>query len=204
MAVNKLVDSTQLDADLTSVANAIRTKCGTSASLAFPSGFVSAVEAIPIGGGGYDVDAGDLTALFDKYVEENDMLVMDLTFASDQTANWTVNHSLGRAPVEALLYPKNFSRTFGGYMIGWVIDGSWAADRPGNRTMYPTTNAIPQSAIDQVWYPIAKNFPSLLYSIKATDYNFTQSAPTSTTATFRGGTNINTKLLAGEYRLALR
>ena len=51
MAVDKLVDSTQLDADLTSVADAIRTKGGTSASLAFPSGFVSAINAIPTGGG---------------------------------------------------------------------------------------------------------------------------------------------------------
>ena len=50
MAVDKLVDSTQLDADLTSVANAIRTKGGTSASLAFPNDFVSAVQAIPTGG----------------------------------------------------------------------------------------------------------------------------------------------------------
>lgn len=49
MAVDKLVDSAQLDADLTSVANAIRTKGGTSASLAFPAGFVSAVQAIPTG-----------------------------------------------------------------------------------------------------------------------------------------------------------
>lgn len=52
MAVDKLVDSTQLDADLTSVANAIRTKGGTSASLAFPSEFVSAIQSIPSGGGG--------------------------------------------------------------------------------------------------------------------------------------------------------
>lgn len=37
--------------DLTSVANAIRTKGGTSAQLAFPAGFVSAIEAIPTGGG---------------------------------------------------------------------------------------------------------------------------------------------------------
>lgn len=51
MSVDKLVDSTQLDSDLTSVANAIRTKGGTSAQLAFPAGFVSAVEAIPTGGG---------------------------------------------------------------------------------------------------------------------------------------------------------
>lgn len=52
MSVDKLVDSTQLDADLTSVANAIRTKGGTSANLAFPTGFISAVEAIETGGGG--------------------------------------------------------------------------------------------------------------------------------------------------------
>ena len=50
MAVDKLVDSTQLDTDLTSVANAIRTKGGTSASLAFPSGFVTAIGNIPTGG----------------------------------------------------------------------------------------------------------------------------------------------------------
>ena len=40
------------DTDLTSVANAIRTRGGTSASLAFPSGFVTAIENIPSGGGG--------------------------------------------------------------------------------------------------------------------------------------------------------
>ena len=51
MAVDKLVDSTQLNADLTSVANAIRTKGGTSASLAFPADFVTAIGAIPSGGG---------------------------------------------------------------------------------------------------------------------------------------------------------
>ena len=49
MALDKLVDSTQLDADLTSVANAIRTKGGTSASLAFPAGFVTAIGNIPSG-----------------------------------------------------------------------------------------------------------------------------------------------------------
>lgn len=60
MAVDKLVDSSQLDADLTSVANAIRTKGGTSASLAFPADFVSAIGAIPSGGGS-SVDRGTFT-----------------------------------------------------------------------------------------------------------------------------------------------
>ena len=39
------------DTDLTSVADAIRTKGGTSAQLEFPDGFVSAVEEIETGGG---------------------------------------------------------------------------------------------------------------------------------------------------------
>lgn len=50
MALDKLVDSTQLDSDLTSVANAIRTRGGTAASLSFPSGFVTAIGNIPSGG----------------------------------------------------------------------------------------------------------------------------------------------------------
>lgn len=37
--------------DLTSVANAIRTKGGTTAQLVYPSGFVSAINAIDTGGG---------------------------------------------------------------------------------------------------------------------------------------------------------
>lgn len=52
MAIDKLVDSTQLDADLTSVANAIRSKGGTSAQLAFPAEFVQAIGDIETGGGG--------------------------------------------------------------------------------------------------------------------------------------------------------
>ena len=38
MAFDKIVDSTQLDADLKSVADKIRAKCGTSAKLTFPDG----------------------------------------------------------------------------------------------------------------------------------------------------------------------
>lgn len=41
------------DTDLTAVANAIRTKGGTSAALTFPGGFVDAIGAIPAGSGGW-------------------------------------------------------------------------------------------------------------------------------------------------------
>lgn len=56
MSVDKLVDSSQLDSDLTTIANAIRTKGGTSDALGFPSGFVSAIENIPTGGSPGDWD----------------------------------------------------------------------------------------------------------------------------------------------------
>ena len=52
MAYDKVIDSAKLDDDLTTVADAIRSKGGTSEALAFPAGFVSAIEAIEAGGGG--------------------------------------------------------------------------------------------------------------------------------------------------------
>lgn len=57
MAIDKAVDSVALDAGLTSIANAIRAKSGTSAQLNFPDGMASAVERIPTGG----------NSLFDQY-----------------------------------------------------------------------------------------------------------------------------------------
>lgn len=58
MAVDKLVDSSQLNTDLTSIANAIRAKTGGSGQLAFPSGFVSEIGNIPSGGGGHNLPSG--------------------------------------------------------------------------------------------------------------------------------------------------
>ena len=58
--------------DLTNIANAIRTKGGTSASLAYPSGFVSAINAIPAGGGSnqtlVDVISREIVSIEDSYV----------------------------------------------------------------------------------------------------------------------------------------
>lgn len=49
MAYDKVVDSAALDADLTSVADAIRSKGGTSEQLSFPAGMASAINAISSG-----------------------------------------------------------------------------------------------------------------------------------------------------------
>ena len=46
MAFDKIIDSAQLESDLTSVAAAIRAKGATADPLSFPAGFVSAVNNI--------------------------------------------------------------------------------------------------------------------------------------------------------------
>ena len=48
-----VIDYLTTNQELTSIANAIRTKGGTSASLTYPAGFVSAIENLPSGGGIY-------------------------------------------------------------------------------------------------------------------------------------------------------
>ena len=57
MALDKLVDSTQLDACCTAEANAIRAKTGGSAQIAYDwansKGFADAIAAIPTGGADY-------------------------------------------------------------------------------------------------------------------------------------------------------
>ena len=51
MAEHKVVNTTQLEADLTSIADAIRAKVESSDSFVFPSGFVDAIANLETGGG---------------------------------------------------------------------------------------------------------------------------------------------------------
>ena len=67
MAVDKLVDSAQLESGLTDIADAIRVKTGKSESIEFPDGFVNEIESIgggkqPITQFGYYFKGGMLSA----------------------------------------------------------------------------------------------------------------------------------------------
>ena len=92
------------DTDLTAVANAIRTKGGTSESLEFPSEFVTAIENIPTGGGG-TVTKGDVnfidydgTLIASKTKAEINAMTSDSDLPANPTHtgltsqgwNWTV------------------------------------------------------------------------------------------------------------------
>lgn len=90
------------DTELTSIANAIRTKGGTSSSLTYPAGFVSAIDAIPTGGGSSDVNVifidYDGTVVDTKTKAEINAMTSDSELPSNpshtglvaQGWNWTV------------------------------------------------------------------------------------------------------------------
>ena len=112
MSLDKLVDSTQLDADLTSVANAIRAKSGGSSQLAFPSGFVSEIQAIPSGGGG-DYVANDWVDLSKPTGE----IVSDIVFADSSSGGYTL---YGRTGITKFvdLEATGFGQQFFAYCTG--------------------------------------------------------------------------------------
>lgn len=67
MALDKVVDSSALDAGMSLVADAIRAKAGTTDPLAWPDGFKAAVEGIQTGGGGGSSSASPKDVNFYDY-----------------------------------------------------------------------------------------------------------------------------------------
>lgn len=96
---NYLVDG----ADLASVANAIRTKGGTSAQLAFPQGFVDAVEAIETGGG---YDGGD----FADYTKPVGAVTVTVSYFAAQNNAGAPNYMQKRTGITSLYLP-NYNNT---------------------------------------------------------------------------------------------
>ena len=80
MAVDKLIDSTQLDAALTATANAIRAKTGTSVSLPWnlSTGFQTAVGEIPTGS--TDVEDSIMNGTISQYQNDRVTTIKSYTF----------------------------------------------------------------------------------------------------------------------------
>lgn len=93
------------DSDLTSVANAIRTKGGTSAQLAFPAGFVSAIGDIPTGGSG-DYTAADFA---DRAKPVGDVVFTD-SYMGSQNSSTAPNYFAYRTAIDSI-YAPNYNNT---------------------------------------------------------------------------------------------
>lgn len=120
--------------DLTNVADAIRTKGGTSASLSFPDGFVSAVAAIPTGGG---------STLITKTITANGTYSAqddDADGYSSVTVNvpapsvpFVTGKFTGQASEKGSAITVNIPYTGSGYPIAGLIrptGGAWVSDGP--------------------------------------------------------------------------
>lgn len=126
------------DTDLTSVANAIRTKGGTSAALEFPFGFVSAVQAIPTGGGAAKMETGTFTLTAD-------------------TKTFTINHSLGTIPNFCVVYPIDVPKATTTYRIAWELIVRDIGQSDYNISSYSATYGTRHAMWQGVAYNITAN-----------------------------------------------
>ena len=108
MALDKLVDSTQLDNNLTSIANAIRAKTGSTATLAFPAGFTTEITAIQTGGNyiAKTVTPNDTVQIISK---DDEIRTADYTSTIiSRTINSSPSFAFPFTPVQALVDNENY------------------------------------------------------------------------------------------------
>ena len=86
-----MADYLTTDTELTSVANAIRTKGGTSASLIYPTGFVTAIEAIISGTDVSDTTATAGDVLSGKYFYTSSSVKTQGTIATKTSSDLTAS-----------------------------------------------------------------------------------------------------------------
>lgn len=124
MSLDKLVDSTQLDSDLTSVANAIRAKSGGSSQLAFPAGFVSEIGNIPSGGGGWTSTGIAAGTEPSGAIEINDVAITNnaFTYKSAITSIHIKNASVKDIGQSAFAYCTSLTT-----LVGEKIDDSMSS-----------------------------------------------------------------------------
>ena len=77
--------------DLTAVANAIRTKGGTSESLSFPDGFISAIEAIPSGSTEISIIPEQTVTVSGSFTP----IQFDAPLVVGETYSWSINGTTG-------------------------------------------------------------------------------------------------------------
>jgi hypothetical protein len=125
-----MADYLVTDTELTSIANAIRTKGGTSASLSFPTGFVSAINAISGGGatlgtksittnGTYNAEDDNLDGYSSVTVNVAGVNISPFTkfnsgtvnYSSNQTSNITITSNIGFVPTFFCLYRRDDTST---------------------------------------------------------------------------------------------
>ena len=99
-----MADYLVTDTELTDVADAIRTKGGTSAALEWPTDFVDAIDAIEAGGGGgeyviiprYSANSGNVTWDKDKASQGETITVTNVASSAQTIEVWSITEPYTR------------------------------------------------------------------------------------------------------------
>lgn len=144
MAYDKVVDSVQLDADLKVVADAIRSKSGTTEQLSFPQGMKQAVDSIQSGGAvglpmwnGLITQTSDVTYMNITHNLNSDklLIIAELVDVTTRHVNYQPYRIIGWSP-EVLTPHKKYA--YGDYTNEAYADESVA----------PTTNRTVAAMLD--------------------------------------------------------
>ena len=131
MAYDKVVDSASLDSKLTQVADAIRTKGNTSADLQFPSGFISAIQAIQTGTELQIIvsvtSGATVTATKGSKVVSGTSVNGTCTLTVPEAGTWSVKATLGgkTSDTKSVTFTDNYALSLS-FVSAVLNDNDWA------------------------------------------------------------------------------
>lgn len=166
MANYKIVDADQLDADLESVADAIRAKGETTGALAFPNGFVSAISEIEATATA-KVATGEI--MMDIYYDDADnVLIDDTTVTCGFKPDLVVIYVPASASTRYTQWAASFSEGSGG-RTGIDIDCKMYTYKLFNMGITQEGNGFMLAFMDVTGYVYAYDVnPLRYYAVKYT------------------------------------
>ena len=183
MAYDKVVDSSVLNANLTSVANAIRTKGGATGNLVFPTGFVDAISAIQTGTVSMEVHEITIASTLGNGTNSMPNIL---------TSNAFVKAHRSKDTFAVLMYPKSPTSATEAYMSHSLYHGN---------VNLATTN-LPRYGFAYTGSSAsAMGFVGISSKLDATGYNV--SFRTTTGGNLSIYVASNRKLPAGDYTLVM-
>ena len=176
MAIDKAIDSAQLNTDLTSIADAIREKAGLTDSFVFPEGFVQAIAGIEAGGGADITEFGFTKAVFgtttgsQSFMHNLDETPKCVIFWSDDVIDYATTSTpqyIIRAGIGLVLHAKDgTTEVVESYNQTRYTGGDYAFE------LLPPTESIPRTGFDVMYNPTTGPGKSgaIMYSKNGTIY----------------------------------
>lgn len=165
------------DADLTSIANAIRTKGGTNASLSYPTGFVNAIGAIQSGSSGgskgdvtfYDYDGTIVTSYSAAEFANLSALPANPTHSGLTAQGW--NWSLADAKTHVAMYGK-------------LNIGQMYVTDDGKTRLYIHIADVARNVVPLYWWQNESNGVTINWGDGSTEETFNDTGDLNTTHTY--------------------